>query len=405
MSPKVSIILPVYNVEPYLRQCLDSVVNQTMRDIQIICVNDGSADGSSAILEEYAAKDPRVEVIYQENRGGGSARNAAYPYIRGKYTYFADPDDWLDLTLCEETFAMAEKTEADLVFFHCSNHEGHALASNRHFPSTPSGILQTPAEKSRLLRGVFAPWWKLIRTEFLFVNDVRFSDGKRPHNDLFAHWKSIVHADKIAILDLTLYYHRVGRPGSYQQTRNADHFIFLDTMQEVAGMLMDTRFFQTYHHHFERHKLGAAYHYIYPRLPSSLHPSFLRRLRESLTADDRAFYRSATGKELLGKNCVRFYRYLVDGGWFGKIQYYYGDDFSNAAKGLERYIRHRIVKPLKKAIKLPERLVRYTIVKPLKARFVKRQNTVENEIAADTNIGNTVPFEQNTDEQSRRSVA
>jgi len=98
MQPKVTIILPVYNVEPYLRQCLDSVVNQTMREIQVICVNDGSTDGSPTILEEYAAKDPRVEVYHQENQGAGSARNAAYPYVRGKYTTLPIPMTGLNST-------------------------------------------------------------------------------------------------------------------------------------------------------------------------------------------------------------------------------------------------------------------------------------------------------------------
>ena len=91
MQPKVTIILPVYNVEPYLRQCLDSVVNQTMREIQIVCVNDGSTDGSPTILEEYAADDSRIEIIHQENQGGGSARNAAYPVARNdrKHSLFS----------------------------------------------------------------------------------------------------------------------------------------------------------------------------------------------------------------------------------------------------------------------------------------------------------------------------
>src|SRR5215469_13757361 len=111
MQPIISIIIPVYNVEPYLRQCLDSVVNQTMRDIQIICVNDGSPDNSRAILQEYANRDSRIEIIDKPNGGQSSARNAAYPHIRGKYTLFVDSDDWIERDLCEKTYRKAEETD------------------------------------------------------------------------------------------------------------------------------------------------------------------------------------------------------------------------------------------------------------------------------------------------------
>ena len=90
---KVSVIVPVYNVAKYLRQCMDSLVGQTLREIEIICVDDGSTDGSGAILDEYAAKDPRVRVIHQANAGAGPARNAALDIATGEYVVFMDPDD------------------------------------------------------------------------------------------------------------------------------------------------------------------------------------------------------------------------------------------------------------------------------------------------------------------------
>lgn len=90
---KVSVIVPVYNVAPYLRQCMDSIVGQTLREIEIICVDDGSTDGSGAILDEYAAKDFRVKVIHQANAGAGPARNAALDAAAGEYVVFMDPDD------------------------------------------------------------------------------------------------------------------------------------------------------------------------------------------------------------------------------------------------------------------------------------------------------------------------
>ena len=95
MSVKVSVILPVYNVSEYLRQCMDSIVGQTLKDIEIICVDDGSTDDSLEILKEYEAKDKRVKVIEQKNAGAGAARNNGLAIATGEYLSFLDSDDIL----------------------------------------------------------------------------------------------------------------------------------------------------------------------------------------------------------------------------------------------------------------------------------------------------------------------
>lgn len=114
--PKVSIILPVYNVEPYLRKALDSVVNQTLRDIEIICINDCSPDNSLAILEEYAQRDSRIKIINQEtNQGQGVARNLGIDMAIGEYLTFLDPDDWFELNACELLYNTARDNNAKVV--------------------------------------------------------------------------------------------------------------------------------------------------------------------------------------------------------------------------------------------------------------------------------------------------
>ena len=114
---KVSVILPVYNVEKYIRQCLDSIVNQTLKDIQIICVDDGSTDSSPEIIEEYARKDSRVIAIHQENGGAGAARNNGLRHAAGKYLSFLDSDDFFELNMLEEAYNCAEQYGADFVVF------------------------------------------------------------------------------------------------------------------------------------------------------------------------------------------------------------------------------------------------------------------------------------------------
>ncbi len=111
----ISIIVPVYNEEKYLPQCLDSLVNQTYQDLEIICVNDGSTDGSTAILEQYAERDTRIRVVCQENQGLSEARNAGIANVHGEWMMFVDSDDWLELNCCE--MIMNEANGNDLVFF------------------------------------------------------------------------------------------------------------------------------------------------------------------------------------------------------------------------------------------------------------------------------------------------
>ena len=116
-QPKVSVIIPVYNTEKYLRECLDSVVNQTLRDIEIICVDDGSTDGSLEILREYAAKDNRLTVLTQSNSGVSSARNKGIINAAGEYIAFVDADDYIDAKTYSKAYDIAKSKNADIVVF------------------------------------------------------------------------------------------------------------------------------------------------------------------------------------------------------------------------------------------------------------------------------------------------
>ncbi len=110
---EISVIIPIYNVEKYLARCLDSVVNQTLTDIEIICVDDGSTDKSIVIAKEYAEKDNRISIIHQENKGVSAARNAGMKIASGKYISFIDGDDWIDLDFLEKLYNAAESSGAD----------------------------------------------------------------------------------------------------------------------------------------------------------------------------------------------------------------------------------------------------------------------------------------------------
>lgn len=124
-TPKISIIVPVYNVEAYLPQCLDSLINQTYKNLEIICVNDGSPDGSAEILQQYAEKDNRIQAITQENQGASIARNQGLAVAHGDYVMFVDGDDWIDLDTCKAAVDAAVRHHADVVFWSYVREYGH----------------------------------------------------------------------------------------------------------------------------------------------------------------------------------------------------------------------------------------------------------------------------------------
>ena len=113
----ISIIVPVYNVEKYLEQCLESLLNQTYKNIEIIVVNDGSTDQSLDILNKYSFKDNRIKLYSQKNQGISAARNTALEHINGKYIMFVDSDDWIEINTCETALHELKKNDSDIVMW------------------------------------------------------------------------------------------------------------------------------------------------------------------------------------------------------------------------------------------------------------------------------------------------
>lgn len=131
VQPLISIIVPVYNVEKYLARCLDSLTNQTLRNIEIICVNDGSTDSSLEILRDYASKDNRIIIVDKANGGLSSARNAGLELIQGEYFMFVDSDDWLDECTCEESYKNIKDNDADCLMFSYTKEFGtHSIVNH-----------------------------------------------------------------------------------------------------------------------------------------------------------------------------------------------------------------------------------------------------------------------------------
>lgn len=147
----VSVVIPIYNVEKYLNRCILSVVNQTYRNLEIILVDDGSPDNCPRLCDEWSAKDDRIKVIHKKNEGLGFARNTGIEHAHGAYICFFDSDDYVELTLIEECIGLAEKENADIVFFgHDSiSQEGKVL--NRYIPEPPKDFYEGDEVRRDLL--------------------------------------------------------------------------------------------------------------------------------------------------------------------------------------------------------------------------------------------------------------
>jgi len=176
MNPKVSIIVPVYNVERYLARCLDSLVGQTLREIEIICVDDESPDRSIDILRAYAAREPRMQVISQRNKRQGGARNTGFDAARGEWVAFIDSDDWVDADYFEKLLAAAVRHDADIVCANVEKRRGSRRKWNVHY--TEEAVFDTLPEKFGACHCPpnFNTTNKLYRREKLAAAGLRFRE-------------------------------------------------------------------------------------------------------------------------------------------------------------------------------------------------------------------------------------
>ena len=240
--PKVSIIMPVYNVEAYLRQCLDSVVNQTLRDIEIICVDDGSTDGSAEILQEYASKDSRVKVLLHEHTNAGAARNAGMSVAAGEYLGFIDSDDWCETTLFEKAYNKAKFDDADVVSWRYAQYDVRLQKKGapRVFPKKVLS-LPMPFGPHDLGEDIFAPityapWGRLVRRAFTVSEGLSFQEIVRA-NDVFFCCMVLALAKRQSILDEVLYAYRVGTGTNLQSNNDASPDSVLCAWRLVAQEL------------------------------------------------------------------------------------------------------------------------------------------------------------------------
>ena len=214
--PAVSIVVAVYNAEPYLHRCMESILNQTLHNIEILLINDGSTDNSGQRCDDYAAKDSRVKVFHRTNHGLSATRQFGLEHATGTYVIHADPDDWLDLDMLEKMFEIAEKEKADMVICDYINEYPH---SNQRVCQKPSST-----DSNEVLIALFDSLHgsccnKLIKTQTIHQYNISFPEKLNYGEDKVFNIQLLQHPINVAYCSSVAYhYDQYTNPSSFTRS-------------------------------------------------------------------------------------------------------------------------------------------------------------------------------------------
>ena len=248
----VSVILPIYNVESYLKECLDSLIKQSFSDIEIICIDDGSKDNSYKILENFSSQDPRIKIFKQNNQGAAFARNFGLSVAKGRYIIFLDSDDYFEHQLIEKTVRVADNSSSDIVIFKAQAFDENSgkkfdltykMDKYTNYQYSPFSSKDLPND----ILNTFLPaaWNKLYRKSFIDQNHFEFQNIKRT-NDLLFTCKTLIKAQRIVLLNEFLLFYRIRPTNSLQATNTKTPLEFLKALIALKGFLDEQGVFSLY---------------------------------------------------------------------------------------------------------------------------------------------------------------
>ena len=227
----LSVIIPVYNVEDYLNECLDSVINQTLEDIEIICIDDGSTDNSPNILKEYQKKDSRIKIITKENGGQATARNLGIKEAQGEYIAFVDSDDFIEPTMFEKLYTKAKDNNLDIAMCKIATYDNQTKEIKDNvwyymlgvFRDFEKDIFNHKDTKEFTCHIAVTPYNKIYKTTLLKENNILFPEGLIFEDEKF-FYDTYLRAKRVSIVDEFLYYYRINRKGSTVDTIKDNDF-------------------------------------------------------------------------------------------------------------------------------------------------------------------------------------
>ncbi len=236
---KISVVVPVYNVEKYLKECIDSIINQTLEDIEIICVNDGSTDSSLEILNNYAKKDSRIIVINKSNSGYGHTMNMGLNAASGEYIGIIESDDFADKNMFEDLYKLAKEYDADIVkgdWYNYWSKNKFARKNNRISSAKTLKLTNSKQDKS-LLRINPSVWSAIYKKEFLNKYNIRFLETPgASYQDLAFSFKVFALAEKVILTDKAYLYYRQDNMNSSVKSKTKVYCV-CDEYEEIDRFL------------------------------------------------------------------------------------------------------------------------------------------------------------------------
>ncbi|GFH99674.1 glycosyltransferase [uncultured Phocaeicola sp.] len=232
MIPVISIIVPVYNVEKYLSQCIDSILAQAFIDFELLLVDDGSTDGSGRICDEYANKDARIQVFHKKNGGVSSARNIGLEHVQGEWITFVDSDDWLDLKYCQ--ILWEEVQDVDLLFFSVSLHYKDGGKQIRYLGGKYCDDYDSIQEEILLLKSnqqkfeFFGYTWnKVFKASIIYEHKIRFLVNLSYREDEVFTTEYCRYIHSLKVLPVSLYNYRVLSTGLTARKKSSYELLLL----------------------------------------------------------------------------------------------------------------------------------------------------------------------------------
>ena len=239
---KITIIIPVYNSELYLKECLDSVLAQSLKDIEVICINDGSTDGSRLILDQYKVLDDRITVFHKENEGAGIARNLGLKKAKGRYVLCVDSDDLIHVDTCKIMYRLASENNLDLFqvrslkrFYNSADID---LVSGIDYESIKSECVQTGLEYCKTKYSASFACGKLWETNFIRDNKLEFSSFGVGEDQIIV-FKSFCYSKRFMISDIDCYFYRLHESSITNSSKDdaylRDHHAIAESMLEIIA--------------------------------------------------------------------------------------------------------------------------------------------------------------------------
>lgn len=285
--PAVSVIIPVYNAERFLAACLDDIFAQTCKDIEVICVNDGSTDNSTSILDDYACRDERLRIITQRNQGVSGARNTGLARASGEYVLFFDADDTCEPTMLEEAYDRATSDDADIVIYrfrYAQEGQTRAVDSSGSLRTDllPDHAPFTGSEVAGTIFDLTTPcvWNKLFRRSFLVDAALQFDSSLLRAEDLPFTYLALMVARRITTLDRALVDYRIGNGESLQDTVHEEPLAICESLAALQRGAQKAGVYDT----FERDLANLALYQCVFTLDSLRTPEAFGVLYDSLKA-------------------------------------------------------------------------------------------------------------------------